>query len=49
MEDIRSSGAEGYVMNGYYRLMRAVLQRGRSARIFNVLTTTGAGTLALLG
>ncbi len=48
-EDIRASGAEQYVMNGLYRLMRAVLQKGVAAWMFNSLSFFATNLLFLLG
>jgi len=40
-EDIRANGAEAYVMRGFYRLMRALMQRSlKAALMINVLLNT---------
>lgn len=48
-EDIRASGAEDYVMNRLYRLMRAVLERLRSAYLVGNLVSNFTSLLFAFG
>jgi len=48
-EDIRANGAEPYVMNGLYQLMRTVLRKGVAARMFNSLSFVATNFLFLMG
>ena len=48
-EDIRANGAEPYVMNGLYGLMRTVLRKGVAAWMFNSLSFAATNFLFLLG
>jgi ATP-binding cassette subfamily B protein len=49
IEDIRASGAEAYVMNGLYKLMRTVLRKGVAAWMFNSLSFVATNFLFLVG
>ena len=48
-EDIRASGAEPYVMNRLYRLMRAWLEKRRAAIVLSVLVANMTNLLYVIG
>lgn len=48
-EDIRASGAELYVMNRLYRLMRAWLEKRRAANVLSVLVVNMTNLLYVVG
>jgi len=48
-EDIRASGAEPYVLNRLYRLMRAWLEKRRAANVLSVLVVSLTNLLYVVG